>query len=576
MALRQDIKLVISAEDDYSAALRKFNSALGEAGLSASGMSNSADKLNKQMGKLGDVNEYAISGLKRLQGIAAGFAFGAVIGAVSAVTDALISQYKEAVFTREKLDDLNQSVDAAAAKWKLLPDPINAVTKEMINVYNAELKILKLKAPDEIARLGGEIEGLKGKNIRLNESLQRMKAIPGLYNAAATIQAFSLQIALNEKALAKDEEALKKWQARQKESFATLDDVNKAAKEAREALIAPSGTNFLTAFIAGNLDMAAPKLKLAVSSFGGRIGESFTLAGETAAVNFIESTKTTIENAGDRLDFKMSFIKSVSTALTAASYDPAVVAAKGALLDLTTEESRQPLKEAAANSEVARIYYEYDQKLLALQNHNTKKLALMVEAGASEAEIEQTYREMNIEAAEKEKTFKIAAAASAFGAASNLMQNLYVATGKHNRTMFEAQKAFAIAQTTIQTYQGAIAAKAALAVIPVIGPALGEAAYWATLAAGAAAVATIASTQPGGGGAIGAGGTALPANPGGSPEAYPIPQRLEDTRPTQNITLIIQNPLNGQIPDAVAENIVDLLNRNVGNNYKIDARIIER
>ncbi|MCL4874671.1 hypothetical protein KJ039_11405 [bacterium] len=130
---------------------------------------------------------------------------------------------------------------------------------------------------------------------------------------------------------------------------------------------------------------------------------------------------------------------------------------------------------------------------------------------------------------------------------TNTLQNLFIATGSKHRAMFEAMKAFAIAETLIQTYRAAQGSYAALAPIPVVGPALGAAAAAAAIAAGLARVEQIRSTTPKGAtSSISAGGRANPQYSGGSPGAYPVPTRLEDERPTQFITIQIYNPLSEQ------------------------------
>ena len=53
-----------------------------------------------------------------------------------------------------------------------------------------------------------------------------------------------------------------------------------------------------------------------------------------------------------------------------------------------------------------------------------------------------------------------------------------------------------------------------------------------------------------------------------------MPTRVEEAKPTQAITLIIQNPLNGQIADSAAEAIIDLINRGGNMNYKINAQVV--
>lgn len=152
---------------------------------------------------------------------------------------------------------------------------------------------------------------------------------------------------------------------------------------------------------------------------------------------------------------------------------------------------------------------------------------------------------------------------------SNTLQNLFIATGSKNKAMFEAMKAFAVAETVIQTYRAAQGAYAALAPIPVVGPALGAAAAAAAIAAGLARVEQIRSTTPRGAtSSISAGGRANPQYSGGSPGAYPVPTRLEDERPTQFITIQIYNPLSEQnwqkiIEDNIIPAMRDAGDRNI-------------
>lgn len=148
---------------------------------------------------------------------------------------------------------------------------------------------------------------------------------------------------------------------------------------------------------------------------------------------------------------------------------------------------------------------------------------------------------------------------------SNTLQNLFIATGSRHRAMFEAMKSFAVAETIIQTYRAAQGAYAALAPIPVVGPALGAGAAAAALAAGFARVEQIRNTMPdGAASSIDSRGRANPQYSGGSPGAYPAPTRVEEARPSQSITVQIYNPLSEQNWQKIVEdNIVPAL-RDVG------------
>jgi hypothetical protein len=141
---------------------------------------------------------------------------------------------------------------------------------------------------------------------------------------------------------------------------------------------------------------------------------------------------------------------------------------------------------------------------------------------------------------------------------SNTLQNLFIATGSRHKAMFESMKAFAVAETVIQTYRAAQGAFASLAPIPVVGPALGAAAAAAAIAAGLARVEQIRNTRPEGAtSSIDSGGRANPQYSGGSPGAYPVPTRTEDAKPSQSITVQIYNPLSEQNWQKIVEdNIV--------------------
>ncbi|VAW37796.1 hypothetical protein MNBD_DELTA02-724 [hydrothermal vent metagenome] len=150
---------------------------------------------------------------------------------------------------------------------------------------------------------------------------------------------------------------------------------------------------------------------------------------------------------------------------------------------------------------------------------------------------------------------RISAAGRGAGMISNIMQNLYQATGRKSKAMFTAMKAFAIAETVIQTYRAAQGAYAAMARIH---PVLGVAAAAAAIAAGMARVKAIVATKPAGAtGTVNAGGRANPSYRGGSFNAYPVPLRTEEAaRQTQQITLNIYNPLSQQ-------NWVELVEKNL-------------
>lgn len=93
--------------------------------------------------------------------------------------------------------------------------------------------------------------------------------------------------------------------------------------------------------------------------------------------------------------------------------------------------------------------------------------------------------------AKKRQAIEIAVQQSKAQIASETFSNLSVLAGKETA----AGKAFAIAQTTIDTYKSAQAAFSAMAGIPIVGPVLGGIAAGAAVAAGVINIQKITSTQ---------------------------------------------------------------------------------
>lgn len=234
-------------------------------------------------------------------------------------------------------------------------------------------------------------------------------------------------------------------------------------------------------------------------------------------------------------------------------------------------ETNSPYKPSGKGPES--IYLDYQKKLEALQSYNTAVINESIRAGLAQDKIEAEYTDLSLSYVIKRRDFQISAASETSGAVANALQNLFVATDSKHRAMFETMKAFAIAQTVIDTYKGATAAYAALAGIPVIGPALGTAAAAAAIAAGMARVAQIRGTHPGGG-SISASGHASPSYSGGSPSAYPVPQTLDEkSKPSQNITIQIYNPLSTQNWSEIVENdIIPALNDAADRNISVTVR----
>lgn len=180
-----------------------------------------------------------------------------------------------------------------------------------------------------------------------------------------------------------------------------------------------------------------------------------------------------------------------------------------------------------------------------LRKHHTDILTQKALMGASEVELEQTNASLITAYKRREDQLQLQSKAQMVGASANFLENLYVATGRKHKALFAAMKAFSIAEAIINTAQGATKALAQ-------GGFLGIAMAASVIAAGAAQIATISSTNPGSSGAISASGTAAPTYSGGSTSAYPTPQRIEQQAPI-TVNVSIHNPIGTEDWDYLAE-----------------------
>ena len=130
------------------------------------------------------------------------------------------------------------------------------------------------------------------------------------------------------------------------------------------------------------------------------------------------------------------------------------------------------------------LEYDLEAQLNELNLKKQAELDAAEKTGADKSLIEAKYAELEKQTAAAVNANKLQLASQTFG-------NLASILGKESA----AGKAAAIAQTTIDTYQGATAAYKSLAGIPIVGPVLGGIAAAAAVAGGIANVKKIASTK---------------------------------------------------------------------------------
>lgn len=140
-----------------------------------------------------------------------------------------------------------------------------------------------------------------------------------------------------------------------------------------------------------------------------------------------------------------------------------------------------------------------------------------------------------------------------------------------SRALFEIGKAGAVAETVFNTYRAAQGAYAALAGIPLVGPALGAAAAAAAVAVGFARVQAIRSTSFGGASGspiLSSGGTSGPVSAGDSPVVpYTAPNQgvLQQTREV-HITLSGTEVYSAA---SIRDSLIPALNEAIGDGARI-------
>lgn len=215
----------------------------------------------------------------------------------------------------------------------------------------------------------------------------------------------------------------------------------------------------------------------------------------------------------------------------------------------------------------------YNAKIDALYDYNARVIQAMIDAGKTQAEIEAKYGELSLSMEREKNSIRLTMAANMAAELGNVAQNLFFLLGSKNKAMFEASKAFAIADALIKGFQIVMSAWNEGAKINY---------YYGIALAASAAVAVAAQVEKirqtkmsdSAGGNISPSGSSAPSYSGGSSGAYPTPQRIGgDDKPRQDVTINIYNPLSDQNWQKIAEeNIIPALNDASNRNISITVR----
>ncbi len=151
--------------------------------------------------------------------------------------------------------------------------------------------------------------------------------------------------------------------------------------------------------------------------------------------------------------------------------------------------------EEANQTELDQLAEHYEtRKKIILENTEITEL----ERQALLASLNELHLKQQDEFVTQQNLLLLSNAGSTFGELAQLTKTFAGEQSTAYKAMFAVSKAFAIAETTIKTYQAAQDAYASLSSIPYVGPALGAAAAAAAISAGLARVATISSQSLGG------------------------------------------------------------------------------
>ena len=136
----------------------------------------------------------------------------------------------------------------------------------------------------------------------------------------------------------------------------------------------------------------------------------------------------------------------------------------------------------------------YSRREASLQEHYQRMQQLADEGSASQAQADDAYREYTLAQDEKVAQQRMMIMQNMAGTLSQTFANLYTALGQKAKIFFHLSKAFAIAETILNTEMAAMASYFWGAKFG--GPALGAAFAAIAYAAGMARIATIMATKP--------------------------------------------------------------------------------
>lgn len=232
-------------------------------------------------------------------------------------------------------------------------------------------------------------------------------------------------------------------------------------------------------------------------------------------VNKREQAKTRIQNEAEEkrkndlkaeLENRIAQIKGYADREALAAYQNQL-AVEDAKQQARIEAKRRSQLGLAANDEVGELKYNADNEIRDLERQQELNAAQGFHSQREADEAAHQERLMQIRSrytgalqsnVMQFANFEKQTQAEKANAIVGLGAQMFKTMGQQSKTAFKAYKAFAITQALINTYQSATSAFAALAPIPIVGPALGAAAAATAVMMGMQQVRQIKSQQPAG------------------------------------------------------------------------------
>ena len=546
----RDIEITIGAADETKEAFLSAKQGMEE-------LDRHTRKLNNQLEKMSSASAYAAQGLQRMQSMISGMAFGVVVGAVSAATESLIKYFKELSVTQEAINKLNEQVIKQAQAWKILPEPIDAVTKSTIRLYNADLEVLQLMKENEGPAIQEQIR-------RLNQQRETLEKNLGIWTDLGEYMEGDNRLALakNTSAIEKAKVAYEDWQKTMKLMPTTLNEITAASKENadREAEISK--------YVLRDLDERYKEQERMKKENADREAEINQYVLRDLDERYKEQERMKKEEADREAEINKYVLRDLDERYKEEQR------MKKEQEDFYISASRQGFFEQESyDIELERLNTKYEQYALYTENraeldrwYFAQKEALDERSLLIEMKRQQVVNNMKLQAAQY---------------AAGLLSTLGAQGKEFAIAAIVVQKAAAIAQVIMQTQ---VAAMAALAPPPIgLGPVAGIALAasietWGAISVGLIAAQGLAEA----GNAMGVFGSAsgVPAgSPGGQPiqTAFPAPLTSEAAQPAANITLQVYalDPSSVNWAKLMEEQIVPAMNEYTSRGGTVTVNITE-